>query len=66
MEPDSSPLEMECMRCGRMEPMRFYGICRGCRARLQELFARERRAIEVPDYEPPMHVTPNAVALRGD
>jgi hypothetical protein len=63
---DLTPIAMECMRCGQSEPMRFYGICNGCRARLHELFDREARIIEVAEYEPKMNVTPNAVALKND
>ena len=61
---DLTPVAMECMRCHRTEPMRFYGLCAGCRAELHEAFDREGREIEVAEYEPKMNVTPNAVALK--
>jgi len=63
---DLTPIEMECMRCGQPEPMRFYGLCDGCRSELRERFSREQRVLEVADYVPKMNVTPNAVALKGD
>jgi hypothetical protein len=61
---DLTPVDMECMRCHRTEPMRFYGLCQPCRKELHTRFDREQRAIEVAEYEPKMHVTPNAVALK--
>jgi hypothetical protein len=61
---DLTPLEMSCMRCGRSEPMRFYGLCESCRAELQERFSRDARAIAVEEYVPKMNVTPNAVAVK--
>jgi hypothetical protein len=63
---DLTPIEMECMRCGRTAPMRFYGLCAPCRRELHEKFFREAREIEVAEYEPKMNVTPNAVALKPD
>ena len=66
MDVDLTPIEMECMRCGQAEPMRFYGLCTACRVDLRERFSREGRDLEVAAYEPKMNVTPNAVALKGD
>lgn len=66
MELDLSPIPMECMRCHRTEPMRFYGVCTTCRAELQAAFSRDEREIEVAAYEPKVNVTPNAVALKDD
>ena len=63
---DLSPQTMECMRCHTASPMRFYGLCTGCREELQEKFAGEARVVEVAEYEPKMNVTPNAVALKDD
>ena len=63
---DMTPVAMECMRCHRTEPMRFYGVCVTCRTELHERFTRDARAIEVADYVPKMNVTPNAVALKDD
>lgn len=66
MDVDLTPIELQCMRCGTTEAMRFYGLCSGCRTELQERFARDARDLEVAEYEPKMNVTPNAVALKGD
>jgi hypothetical protein len=66
LDVDLTPIELECMRCGRSEAMRFYGICARCRGELQAAFDREARTIEVEEYVPKMNVTPNAVALKGD
>ena len=40
VEIDLTPVDMECMRCGRTAPMRFYGICTDCRTELREKFDR--------------------------
>jgi len=66
VEVDLTPIDMECMRCGRSEPMRFYGLCTGCRTELRERFTRDARDLEVAEYVPKMNVTPNAVALKDD
>ena len=63
---DLQPVDMECMRCHRTAPMRFYGLCTGCREELHTIFDRDAREIAVPEYEPKINVTPNAVALKGD
>ena len=63
---DLTPETMECMRCHREEPMRFYGLCTACRSELREKYDRGAREIEVAAYEPKMNVTPNAVALKDD
>jgi hypothetical protein len=63
---DLEPLDLECMRCHRTLPMRFYGLCTPCREELVAKFEREGREIEVAEYEPKMNVTPNAVALKAD
>jgi hypothetical protein len=63
---DLSPVDMECMRCHRTAPMRFYGLCTPCREELRQIFDREARDIAVAEYEPKMNVTPNAVALKDD
>jgi len=63
---DLTPQTMECMRCHREEPMRFYGLCTACRSELREKFDRGSRDIAVAEYEPKMNVTPNAVALKDD
>ena len=66
MEHDLSPVDMECMRCGSTEAMRFRGMCRSCTEELRARFSGDGRVVEVAEYEPKMNVTPNAVALKGD
>ena len=61
-----APVEMECMRCRKTASMRFYGLCPACRDELYVKFDRPPRELEVDEYEPKMHVTPNAVALKAD
>ena len=63
---DLTPIDMECMRCHRTASMRFYGLCADCRAELHERYDGEPRVVEVEEYTPKMHVTPNAVALKAD
>ena len=63
---DLSPMAFDCLRCGTLAPMRFRGLCDGCRTTLRDTFRRDAREIEVADYEPKMNVTPNAVALKDD
>ena len=63
---DLAPETMECMRCHREEPMRFYGLCAACRQELHAKYDRDGVTIAVADYEPKMNVTPNAVALKDD
>jgi hypothetical protein len=63
---DLGPVDMECMRCRRVAPMRFYGLCATCREELHSKFDRGTRVIEIAEYEPKVNVTPNAVALKDD
>lgn len=43
---------------------RFYGPCSACRLQMGEQSGSEGAEIEVPEYEPKMNVTPNAVATK--
>lgn len=62
LEPD---LDTTCPRCGAGARVRFYGPCEACRAELRATVAGEARdAGEAAAFEPRMHVTPNAVALK--
>ena len=61
---DLTPMDFDCLRCGRARPMRFRGLCDECRAELRATFVGVPREIAVPKYEPKMNVTPNAVALK--
>lgn len=63
---DDQPLDFACPRCGREAAARFYGPCHDCRAALRAAHDGQGRDVEAPAYEPAMHVTPNAVALKDD
>jgi hypothetical protein len=63
---DLTPIDSECLRCHTTEPMHVPGLCAGCRDELGVKFAADVKNIEVARYEPTMHVTPNAVALKDD
>ena len=55
-----------CPACGAatVTPMRFRGPCPSCAAELREKYRGEARVVAGAEYEPTMHVTPNAVALK--
>lgn len=53
-----------CPRCGQTADERFYGPCSACRTQLRRTLGNEARAVEREAFEPSMHVTPNAVALK--
>lgn len=59
-------MSFTCPRCGETSEARFYGPCDQCRTQLRRTVAAAGRAVERTDYEPAMHVTPNAVALKDD
>jgi hypothetical protein len=64
-DPDQYPAEpMPCLRCGTVTPMRFRGPCANCAGELREKYRSEGRDVGGAEYEPTMHVTPNAVALK--
>lgn len=63
---DFSPIDSECLRCHAHASMRVPGLCSNCREELAVKFAADVKNIEVARYEPAMHVTPNAVALKDD
>lgn len=55
-----------CPRCESAAEVRYYGPCDACRDQLRALLGNEARAVAHGDFEPAMHVTPNAVALKDD
>lgn len=61
---DGSLLEITCPRCQDTVTVAFYGPCERCRAELRATVAGQRRDVDAEAYEPTMHVTPNAVALK--
>lgn len=59
-------MEFVCPRCQAAVDEVLYGPCDTCRTGLRDLFRGEGRVIQLAEYEPKMHVTPNAVALKDD
>jgi len=57
-------MEFVCPRCRSDVGERLYGPCTACRDQLRLLLRRDAAAVDVAEYEPKMHVTPNAVALK--
>jgi hypothetical protein len=55
-----------CPRCQRTADERFYGPCSACRDDLRVTMAVAAREVEPSAFEPSLHVTPNAVALKDD
>jgi hypothetical protein len=55
-----------CPRCDAEVEVRYYGPCASCRDVLRAELRNEARTVEVTAFEPEMHVTPNAVALKDD
>jgi hypothetical protein len=69
--PESAPVEagdgglaFSCPRCDAQVTERFYGPCAACRHQLVGALGGEAREVEVARFEPPMQVTPNAVATK--
>ena len=60
------PGPVTCLRCGAEVPMRFRGPCPACADELRTKYRSEGRVVESEAFEPAMHVTPNAVALKDD
>lgn len=60
--------EGRCPRCGEAAALRFAGPCSRCVAELRARFAAldGRVDVAVEAFEPKLHVTPNAVALKDD
>lgn len=56
----------DCPRCHTSVDQPYYGPCATCRTDLRQTLGGEARAVESSSYEPAMHVTPNAVALKDD
>ena len=66
-DPAEFPAEpMPCLRCGAEAPMQFRGLCPACAGELRAKYRSDGREITAAEYEPAMHVTPNAVALKDD
>lgn len=59
-------MPITCPRCRRSVEARYYGPCDECRTELRSALRIEARDVEQGGFEPSMHVTPNAVALKDD
>lgn len=59
-------MQLTCPRCQAAVDSRFYGPCDSCRTELRSALGGAARAVERAAFEPSMHVTPNAVALKDD
>jgi len=57
-------MELTCPRCSGVLDEQFYGPCGSCRQALRATVRGEARDVERSSFEPAMHVTPNAVALK--
>lgn len=66
---DLTPMSDECLRCHTPTTVRFSGLCQTCTEQLRSSLGNNPVASsdDVPAaFEPEMHVTPNAVALKDD
>jgi hypothetical protein len=57
-------MDLACPRCSGPLDGPYYGPCPTCRSDLRATVRGEARTVEAAAYEPAMHVTPNAVALK--
>jgi hypothetical protein len=60
----SAGLSFTCPRCGAAASADFYGPCTDCRGALRASLGGAGRDVDDDAYEPKVHVTPNAVALK--
>jgi Fe-S cluster biogenesis protein NfuA len=63
---DDGGMHITCPRCAGAVEVRYYGPCDECRTTLRRSLGNEARTVEREAFEPAMHVTPNAVALKDD
>lgn len=61
-----STVPVDCPRCHRTADQQFYGPCERCLSELRSVYQADAGATVDVAYEPKMHVTPNAVALKDD
>jgi hypothetical protein len=62
--PNPDDHSFECPRCRSAVTDRFYGPCPKCRIELRSSMGHEARQMVREGFEPAMHVTPNAVAMK--
>ena len=58
-------MDLPCPRCSGPLDATYYGPCPTCREALRAAAHRDQREVARAAFEPAMHVTPNAVALKG-
>lgn len=64
---DYEPMAVTCPRCRTTVQRSFYGLCESCVEALRLRYAPgEQTTFEKAEFEPTMHVTPNAVAQKDD
>jgi len=63
---DADAITHTCPRCRASVESRYYGPCSGCRSELRATLGGDAREVAATAFEPSMHVTPNAVALKDD
>ncbi len=59
-------MPLTCPRCQQATDEPYYGPCEACRSELRAAVAATARDVAAAAFEPAMHVTPNAVALKDD
>ncbi|MDQ6837512.1 MAG: hypothetical protein M3137_04005 [Actinomycetota bacterium] len=65
MSRSAAAIDFDCPRCHTMVTEAFYGPCQTCRRHLREAQSGDaREVLKAERFEPSMHVTPNAVALK--
>ena len=57
-------MRFTCPRCETAVDDRYYGPCSPCRAQLRAVLGTEARVVDRASFEPALHVTPNAVAMK--
>jgi hypothetical protein len=57
-------MTFDCPRCGTTVDEVHYGPCGPCRTDLRASVRGTKRDVDVAGFEPAMHVTPNAVAVK--
>lgn len=59
-------MQFTCPRCQEPADEQFYGPCPTCRGQLRAALGGAAKDVERTAFEPAMHVTPNAVAVKDD
>ncbi len=59
-------MPVTCPRCSASVDLEYYGPCDACRDQLRASLRGVAREAGDTAFEPSLHVTPNAVALKDD